>query len=147
MELNTAIDSVGYRSKGPDDTRTMCAIKFSQPLLQLMGDPERVQVVLGTPLYQHGSDDAQHYAGQFRWLMYIDPHPAGYKLNFKPGSKQGEIAIAWALLKAKAPTPEGKGRLPCWMRGAQLRIDISTWSDETPAQETLFASWGTVLLP
>lgn len=158
MELNTAIDSVGYRSKGPDDTRTMCAIKFSQPLLRLMRNPERVQLVLREPI---PAADYKAAAGNFdsegqasfwmkpRWQMEISENPAGYKLNFKAGSQQGEIAIAWSLLRARPPTPDGKGRIPChWSSStSRLIVDISTWQDTEPVQDVLFGSWGTVLVP
>lgn len=120
----------------------MCAIQFSQPLLALLGNPERVHVIVLEP-----RDELPQAPGQPRWEMHIALNPRGYKMNFKPGSVQGEIAVAWNELKASPPDTSGKGRLPCKLLRGTLVVDISAWKGTAAAQDFLFPSWGKVLCP
>lgn len=149
MRSNTDSTTVGYRSKGPNGSKTMCAIGFSAPLLNLMNNPERVQIIVQEPLYEWDERQIVHALnnGPPRWTMHLAPNPRGYKMNFKPGSVQGEIAIAWAELGALFTNKDGKGRLNCELVRGVLIVDISDWSESTPTQDVLFEKWGRVLLP
>lgn len=129
------IHSIGYRTKGPDGTKTTCALILSVPLLRLMGNPERCSVTV----MPRGRE----------WKMTIKPFPSGYSVNFKRPGSTGEINIAWAKLDAEPANASGKGRLPCrWDDVNQyLTVDISSWKERYKPQDTLFGEQGRELKP
>jgi hypothetical protein len=129
--------AVHYRSKGiPGDRERTCAIALPPHPLQLMDHPERVIIEL-KPL-----EDG-------RRLMVMQPHPEGYKVNFKPGQLQGEINIAWKTLNLRAPYKKGKLLFevrPFFPKA--IFIDISSWKKRDDyEQPTLFEEKGRILLP
>jgi len=138
MEKNKSTEWITYRSKGPDGARTMCALMFSVPLLQMIGNPERCSIEIDA---RQGSP----------WNMYIRPTPSGYKINFKRPGSMGELNVSWSILDAAPRDATGKGRLPVRVQRTddfvQLVVDISTWRDKPKQQETLFGVQGRELKP
>lgn len=129
--------SVGYRSKGPEGSQTMCALMFHPGLVAILDNAERYAIEMMVPITIMGRTVHQ---------MRVFADPEGYAMNFKPGSAQGEINIAWNILGRRPPTESGKGRLPCSVSQG-LVIDISSWKGHPKTQPTLFETTSKILRP
>ncbi len=125
---------VGYRSKGPPGFLRTCAIMMGPDALGIIKDPERVCIE-----FPPASDTPR---------IIIRPHQSGFKINFKPGSRIGEVNVAWDFLERRPADATGKGRLKFYARpDGSLSVDITPWKGHEKPQPTLFAPQGRILIP